>query len=193
MVHGTDEHSRPPLLVFAAPIVRRGNTVTGLRALRASAIAAALLEEFLLLSSLAEMGGLLLRGLRLRLGRLCLHRLGLGLLRLRCTWLAGFILAAAPAAAMPLRRPKAIGLGWPRFGLGLCRFCRHACTSWHISFVCICVTGPRLPWLELHPFSTPYVLAGRGIGGELLFSLSGTGKYGVHAASMHVITDPAKL
>jgi len=62
---------------------------------------------------------------------------GLSLLRLWCALLAGLILAAAPAAPMPLRLTLAVGLGWPQLWLGLRRFCRHACTSWHIAIWCI--------------------------------------------------------
>ena len=55
--------------------------------------------------------------------------------------LAGFILAAAPAAPMPLRLPLAVGRGWPQIGLRLRRFCRHACTSWHFAIWCIALPG----------------------------------------------------
>jgi len=117
-------------------------------------------------------GRFLLR--RLRLGR-CLHlrRLGLSLLGLRRAWLlAGLILAAAPAAAMPLRRPKTICLGRPHLWLGLGRFCRHACTSWHISLLRICVAGPSFPKVGARSLCAPRVLVGRGNGGEqLLFPI----------------------
>ena len=73
-----------------------------------------------------------LLGLRRRL----LLPLGLGLLRLRRALLAGFVLAAAPAAPMPLRLSLAVGRGGPKLRLGLRRFCCHACTSWHIASWC---------------------------------------------------------
>jgi hypothetical protein len=44
-----------------------------------------------------------------------LARLHLALLRLRRAILARFILAAAPAAPMPLRLTLAVDLGWPQF------------------------------------------------------------------------------
>ena len=73
-----------------------------------------------------------------------LGRCGLGLRRWRCLQLrllalrllgagvARFILAAAPAAAMPLRLTLAVCRARPHFWLGLRWFCRHTCTSWHI-------------------------------------------------------------
>jgi hypothetical protein len=54
--------------------------------------------------------------LRWRLRLLCL---GLGLLGLGRTLLAGFVLAAAPATPMPLRLPRTIGRGRPQISLGL--------------------------------------------------------------------------
>jgi hypothetical protein len=82
------------------------------------------LEEFLLLSSLSLVLVLMHRGrlvlddwrLRWRLRLLCL---GLGLLGLGRTLLAGFVLAAAPATPMPLRLPRTIGRGRPQISLGL--------------------------------------------------------------------------
>jgi hypothetical protein len=82
-----------------------------------------------------------------RYRRLCLPLLSLGRARL-----AGLVLAAAPAAPMPLRLPLAIGRGWPQFRLGLGRFCRHACTSWHFAVWCIAFLGSDVfsPVAELH-------------------------------------------
>jgi hypothetical protein len=69
--------------------------------------------------------------LRLRLG------LWKALLRLRRALLAVLVLAAAPAAPVPLRLHLAVGRGWPQIGLGRRRFCRHACTSWQCAVWCI--------------------------------------------------------
>jgi hypothetical protein len=52
------------------------------------------------------------------------------LLVLGRTWLAGFILAAAPAAPMSLRLPLTVVRCKPQLWLRLRRFCRHAFTSW---------------------------------------------------------------
>jgi hypothetical protein len=85
-----------------------------------------LLEELFLLPGRAL---LLLHLRRSRRRRRLLHRglrLGLGLLRLGRACLAAFVLAAAPAAPMPLRLPGPCGRSWPQFRLRLCRFCRHA-------------------------------------------------------------------
>ena len=61
----------------------------------------------------------------------------LRLLSLGCVRLAGFVLAAAPPAPMSLQLHLAIDRCWPQFSLGLGRFCRHACTSWHSAIWCI--------------------------------------------------------
>src|ERR1700739_2825630 len=52
-----------------------------------------------------------------------------------------FVLAAAPAAPMPLRLALAVGRARPHFGLGLGRFCCHACTSWHFTVGCIAISA----------------------------------------------------
>jgi hypothetical protein len=117
------------------------------------ASATALREEFLLLPSLAHLllSFGLLRRLRLNWRLRLLYR---GLLRLgRARRLIRFILAAAAAAPMPLRLSLAVGLGWPHFGLGLGRFCRHACTSWHIALLYI--TLPELSTRALNPIVHP--------------------------------------
>jgi hypothetical protein len=62
---------------------------------------------------------------RRRLLRLWLNR-QLRLLNLVYAGLAAFAFAAAPAAAMPLRLPLAVGRSLPQFGLGLRQLCRHA-------------------------------------------------------------------
>jgi hypothetical protein len=74
-----------------------------------------------------------------RWGRaLCLR---LRLLRLERARLAALILTPAPPAPMSLRLPLAIGRNWPQFSLGLRRFCRHECTSWHFAIRCIALPG----------------------------------------------------
>jgi hypothetical protein len=73
----------------------------------------------------------------LRLGLLRLGLLRLGLLRLGRALLAGFVLAAAAAAAMPLRLSLAIVQSGSQLRLGRGRFNRHACTSWYFVIWCI--------------------------------------------------------
>jgi hypothetical protein len=93
------------------------------------------LEELLFLPRLVlvSLGRSLLGRLRRRLLLRLLLRLYLGLLgRLRAL-LARFVLAAAAAAAMPLRRRLTIVRCWPHFKLGLGWFCRHAYTSWNVT------------------------------------------------------------
>jgi len=51
--------------------------------------------------------------------------------------LAGFVLAAAPAAPVALRGRLTIVGRRPHFRLGLDRFSCHACTSWYVSISCI--------------------------------------------------------
>jgi hypothetical protein len=99
------------------------------------------LEELLLFPRLALM--ILLALLRsLLLGRRLLSLLRrllllwlqrLRLLALRRALLARFVLAAAAAAAMPLRRRLTVVRSGPHFWLGLGWFCRHAYTSWNIA------------------------------------------------------------
>src|ERR1035438_7859025 len=89
-------------------------------------------------SSLALDNGRLRLHRRLRhFGLLCRRRLCLHLLRLECAWLAAFVLAAAPAAPMPLRLSLAYGRDRPQLRLRLRRFCRHEFTSWHCAVLCI--------------------------------------------------------
>ena len=135
VVHGTDKRSRALLLVFALALRRRRDAVAGLRVRR--------LIPSGRISSSSVPGPGVCRGLAsFRLRGLALGR------AVRCCGcavgpaapaatgrapVAGFVLAAAPAAPMPLRLSLAIGRGWPQFRLGLRRFCRHACTSWHFA------------------------------------------------------------
>jgi hypothetical protein len=74
------------------------------------------------------------RSLHLRLNLLGLH---LRLLRLLHTLLACLVFAATPAAPMSLRLSLAVRRGRPQIWLRRCRFCRHACTSWHFAVLCI--------------------------------------------------------
>jgi hypothetical protein len=92
------------------------------------------LEELLLLPRLVLV--VLNRPLLGRLRRRLLWRLRLlhlGLLGLGRALLARLVLAAAAAAAMPLRRRLTIVRCWPHFWLGLGWFCRHAYTSWNLA------------------------------------------------------------
>ena len=82
--------------------------------------------------------GLRLHGLRLRRTL----QLLLALLPLWGTLLASLVLAAAPAAPVPLRLPLAIRWGRPHLYRGLRRFCCHACTSWHLAMGCFALPDP---------------------------------------------------
>jgi hypothetical protein len=93
------------------------------------------LKELLLLPRLVlvSLGRSLLGRLRQRLLLRLLLRLHLGLLGRRRALLARFVLAAAAAAAMPLRGRLTVVRRWPHFKLGLGWFCRHAYTSWNVT------------------------------------------------------------
>jgi hypothetical protein len=131
VVHGADELARTALFAFALVLRRAVDAVAGLGRWHRT-----LLEKLLLLPGLVLMVLVaLLRSLRGRLlrSRLCgLRRLlHLRLLALRRALLARFVLAAAAAAAMPLRRRLTVVRSGPHFRLGLSWFCRHAYTSWN--------------------------------------------------------------
>jgi hypothetical protein len=103
MVHGTDKHARPLLSFFPPAVIRRSNTIARLLRLGTAIFRKELLPlSPLVLTYLSWFG---LGGLRLGW---CLHLLRLGL---RCALLARLVLAAAPAAPMPLRLTLAIGWG----------------------------------------------------------------------------------
>jgi hypothetical protein len=129
VIHGTHKLARSTLLALALALSGPVDAVARLRLGGRS-----LLEELLLLPRLVlvSLGRSLLGRLRRRLllGRRLQH---LGLLGLRRALLARLVLAAAAAAAMPLRRRLTIVRRWPHFWLGLGWFCRHAYTSWNFT------------------------------------------------------------
>ena len=137
VVHGADKCAWTFLPSFALALHGSGDTVAGL--LHRGSLG--FLEKFLFFPALMLVRGLGRRGLRGRglRGNWWLHQLRLRWLRrlpllrlvLRCGLLAGFILAPAPAAPMPLRLHLTIVRNRPLFRLGQRRFCCHdACTSW---------------------------------------------------------------
>jgi len=138
------------LPVFAATLVLGDDAVPwlGLRLLRP----ALLLEELLLLPMpsraallLRLLATRLLRSLHVRLRRLRRRvLLNLALLGLLAAWLVRLVFAATPAAPMSLRLSLPIGRDRPRVWLGRCRFCCHACTSWHSAVFCLTSLGQQL-------------------------------------------------
>ena len=144
------------------------------------------------------LGRSLLGRLRRRLLLRRLLRLHLGLLGLRRALLARLVLAAAAAAAMPLRRRLTIVRRGPHFRLGLGWFCRHACTSWNVTLEFIGFWGSatlkKLRFSAFLAFPVPVRTRKFGSAGEIKAGRSrlanaGTSKH-LAANSRHPRSEP---
>lgn len=63
---------------------------------------------------------------------------------------------------MPLRLALADCRARPQFRLGLRRFCRHACTSWHFTVGCIALLDKSRPWGTRDFHYLPSLQVGKG-------------------------------